>query len=117
MSLAWAFLDHLNHPEAAQRWHREQKIVWEEIKPLGPFFTRTAENVIPTWETELEVSATEIEVDTNPLLLLATQEFRSTAPLETVVHLRLNVKTEGFSDLLSLCYPPDILRSLLPYLK
>ncbi len=117
MSLAWGLLDHLNHPEAAQRFHREQKVVWEEIQPLVPFFKQAVKNLSPTWEMELDVEASKIVVDTNPLLLLAQPEIRSADPIETVVHLRLDVKTEGISVMLSLCYPPDILRSLLPYLN
>ena len=117
MSLVWVLLEHLNHPEAAQRFHREQKIVWKEIEPLVPFFKQTVENLSPTWETELEVQASKIVVDTNPLLLLAQPEIRSADPLETVVHLRLDLNTEAFSDQLSLCYPPEILRTLLPDLN
>ncbi len=92
-------------------------MVWEEIEPLCPFFAEATRGLETTWAEHQEMKTEDVEVDTNPLLLLASPELRSAEPLETVVHLKLNVQTGRLSEAVSLCYPPPVLRSLLPYLN
>ena len=116
MSLAWKLLERQGRLEAAQRWDKEQRIVWEEIVSLVPFMKHAISDLGSIWES-LELKPAEIEVETNPLLLLAMPEFRSAEPLETIVHLRLDVESNDYSDSLSLCYAPVSLRSLLPHLN
>lgn len=113
MQLVWALLAHLDHPESAERWEREQTIVWEEISPISSLFLKTAENVEVTWSDLIKLSAEDGVVDTNPLVLLGYPENRSAEPLETVVHVTLQLESDGLSDQLSLCYPPGVLRALL----